>query len=77
MRLIKLVAAVLSIDESELSAESNAENTRNWDSLRHVDLLLATETAFDVKFTVEELNSMQNLGDMRRLLKEKGVNLEL
>ena len=73
MKLTEIVANVLTIDPSILSDESNAKNTPNWDSARHIDLMLAVEVAFDVQFTMPEITSMQNLGDMRALLMQKGV----
>lgn len=74
LKLEQIVAKVLSVDESTISDESNAKNTSNWDSMRHIELLLAVEVAFGVQFTMAEITSMQNLGDMRRLLKERGVD---
>ncbi len=73
MKLTEIVANVLSIDPTILSNESNAKNTPNWDSARHIDLMLAVEVAFEVQFTMPEITSMQNLGDMRKLLIEKGA----
>ena len=73
MKLTEIVANVLSIDPAILSNESNAKNTPNWDSARHIDLMLAVEVAFDVQFTMPEITSMQNLGDMRTLLIGKGA----
>jgi acyl carrier protein len=73
MKLTEIVANVLTIDPSILSDESNAKNTPNWDSARHIDLMLAVEVAFDVQFTMPEITSMQNLGDMRALLTQKGA----
>ena len=75
MKLYELVAGVLNIDPSTLSNESSGLNTQNWDSLRHIELMLAVETAFGVRFSMPEMVSMQNLGDMRKLLIEKGVDL--
>lgn len=77
MRLFDVVAGVLNIDAASLTNESNALNTANWDSLRHIELMLAVETAFGVSFTMSEMVSMQNLGDMRRLLEEKGASFEM
>lgn len=74
MKLEKIVAQVLAVDEAELSDESNALNTRNWDSLKHIELLLAVETAYEVRFSMPEITSLQKLGDMRDLLASKGVN---
>ena len=73
MKLTTLVANVLDIDETVLSDDSNAKNTPNWDSARHIDLLLAVEVAYGVQFSMPEITSMQNLGDMRALLEDKGA----
>lgn len=75
MKLKKIVAQVLAIDEGELSDESNALNTRNWDSLKHIELLLAVETAYGIRFSMPEITSLQKLGDMRDLLASKGADL--
>lgn len=76
MRLFETVASVLNIDAHTLTNESNGRNTENWDSLRHIELILAVETAFGVTFSMSEMVSMQDLGDMRALLVEKGITLE-
>ncbi len=73
MKLTTLVANVLDIDESMLSDESSAQNTPNWDSARHIDMLLAVEVAFGVQFSMPEITSMMNLGDMRAVLEKKGT----
>jgi acyl carrier protein len=68
-----ILASVLGVEPSELNDQSNARNTRNWDSMRHIEVLLAVETAFDIRFSMPEITGMQNLGDIRRLLAEKGA----
>ena len=75
MKLEKIVAQVLSVDENDLSDDSNAKNTRNWDSMRHIELLLAVETAYGVQFSMPEITGMQKLGDMRSLLEQKGAEI--
>lgn len=76
MRLYEVIAGVLRIDPGTLNEESNALNTPNWDSLRHIELMLAVETAFSKHFSMAEMMSMQNLGDMRKLLVAKGVSFD-
>lgn len=76
MKLYEVVAGILKIETGILNEESNALNTPNWDSLRHIELMLAVETAFGVRFTMPEMVSMQNLGDMRGLLVAKGVSFD-
>lgn len=77
MKLYEVVAGILKIEAGILSEESNALNTPNWDSLRHIELMLAVETAFGVRFSMPEMVSMQNLGDMRNLLVAKGVSFDV
>ena len=73
MKLETIIAHVLAIDETQLNEASNAQNTPNWDSARHIELMLAIESAFQVQFTMPESTGLQNLGDMRRVLQSKGV----
>lgn len=73
MKLASIVANILEIEEAQLNDESNAQNTPNWDSARHIDLMLAVEAAYQVQFTMPEITGLQNLGDMRRVLESKGV----
>ena len=75
MRLNHIVANVLEIDVSLLNDASNAQNTPRWDSLRHIEVIFAVESAFHVRFTMPEITSLKNLGDIRRLLVTKNVLL--
>lgn len=76
MKLKQIVANILEIDPSLLSDASNAQNTPRWDSLRHIEVIFASESAFHVRFTMPEITSLKNLGDIRKLLVAKNVLLE-
>jgi acyl carrier protein len=73
MRLFDIAARVLKTDASNIGLHSDAENTARWDSLRHIELILAVESAFGVQFSIPEIVSMQKLGDMHQLLAKKGA----
>ena len=73
MRLYQVIGNVLNVEPSTLSEDSNADNTANWDSLRHIEVIFAVESAFHVRFTMPEIASLRKLGDIRRLLINKGV----
>ena len=75
MKLKQIVSNILEIDASLLSEQSNAQNTPRWDSLRHIEVIFAVESAFHVRFTMPEITSLKNLGDIRRLLIAKNVLL--
>jgi acyl carrier protein len=75
MQLYQLIGKVLGIDPSQLSEDSNAQNTPKWDSLRHIEVVFAMENAFHVRFTMPEIASLRKLGDIRKLLLSKNVVL--
>lgn len=53
-------------DDEELNVgpETTAADVDGWDSLEHINLILAIETEFGVKFTVGEVSGMKNVGEM-------------
>lgn len=76
MDLYTVVASTLKIDASDLNEQSNAKNTPNWDSLRHIELMMSVESVFGVRFSLAEIAGMRDLGDMRSLLVSKGVDFD-
>ncbi len=74
MQLYDVIASVLGIEANTLNEKSNALNTPNWDSLRHIELILAVENAYNIRFAITEVMNMQNLGDMREILEAKGAD---
>ena len=60
-------------DEEDLgiSNETTAEDIEDWDSLAHIQLVLAIEKDFNVKFALGELQTLQNVGDMVDLIIKK------
>jgi acyl carrier protein len=76
MQLYQIIGNVLGVDPSELSEESNAQNTPKWDSQRHIEVVFAIENAFHVRFTMPEITTLRKLGDIRQLLIAKNVRLE-
>ena len=75
MKLYQIVGNVLRVDPVELTEDSNAQNTPRWDSLRHIEVIFAVESAYHVRFTMPEIASLRKLGDMRRLLITKGADV--
>lgn len=70
--LEKLVAEVLGMPEDEVDDATGAATTGAWTSLRHVRIIDAVGRAFDVSVSPREARSCRSVGDLRKLLAEKG-----
>ena len=73
MKLYEIVGNILGVEPTSLDEQSNASNVPQWDSLRHIEVIFAIESAYQVRFTMPEIASLRNLGDMRQLLLAKNV----
>lgn len=70
-RLQQVFREVFDDDEIEISDETTARDIPEWDSLAHVSLIVAVETAFKTRFTSAEVNGLKNVGELRRLIERK------
>jgi acyl carrier protein len=75
-RLHAIVARALKVAEGSISDASSPETLPRWNSLRHLDLMNAIEDAYGVRFSTAEVVRARSVGDLRRLLHEKGVEVD-
>lgn len=54
-----------------LSPTTSAADIDAWDSFNHINLVLAVQASFGVKFSSTELESMENVGDIAALIQKK------
>lgn len=55
---------VLDNDSINLKYETSAPDVQDWDSLNHIELVVAVEKHFKIKFNFAELQKFQNVGQM-------------
>lgn len=58
-------------DEIQLSPEMTADDVDGWDSLSHVNLIVAIETKFKIRFSQKELLTFRCVGDLINSIAEK------
>lgn len=61
----------LELDDLVLTDETTADDVEEWDSLSHVQLVVALEKAFSIKFTSREILSWDNIGDLVDCIEKK------
>ncbi len=66
-----LFSEVLEREGVRLSANTTTQDIEEWDSLTHIQLVVAIEKHFNVRFTAEQIQSWKNVGAMCQALQEK------
>jgi acyl carrier protein len=62
---------VLDLPELVLRPETTAKEVPEWDSLSHVQLVVAVEKHFKLKFTANEIRAFKNVGDLCAAVERK------
>ena len=73
-RVEKIFAQVLQIPAESLKESTSPDNTPKWDSTSAIDLTLAIEDEFGIKFTTKEIVAMRSIALVKKVLAAKGVN---
>jgi acyl carrier protein len=70
---VRSVAAdVLGVTSAGITPESSPQTLESWDSVHHLNLVLALEEKFSIQFSPEEIDAMHNIGDIVAVIQAKG-----
>jgi len=73
--LVQLLADLLEIPVAEVTAELAMQDLEVWDSLKHMELIAALERQLDIQLTFEEIVAMRSVGDIERILNNRGATV--
>ena len=68
--LKQVMATMLKVDPSTITADSSMDNMLNWDSLRHMNLVLALEEEFKVDIPDEDAGNITSYKLMKLVLED-------
>lgn len=71
VRIQEIARDVFDDDHLVLTDSMVAADVPAWDSLAHIDFIYGIEEAFDVQFSEEEFVGFGNVGELKRMLREK------
>jgi len=73
-RVRHILGVVLEMPEQQISEALSAEDTSNWDSIRHLNLVMALEEAFSVSFSSDELGRLTSYRAIADALAQRGIS---
>lgn len=76
-RLKKVILNELQLDDFDFQIDTTADQVPGWDSLSHINVILAVENAFKVRFRPYELLKLKNIGELQSLLDSKLNNTSI
>ena len=73
-RVLKIVSRVMDVPVGGLDEKSSMDTVGKWDSLRHMNLVLAFEEEFGAEIPDEDAEKLTTVGAVINYLKEKGFD---
>ena len=71
-KLSEIFEDVLDLDETpELTDATSANDIEEWDSLSHIQLIVAIEKSFKIKFVSQDIINWKNVGDIVDSIEKK------
>ena len=67
----RIAADILEVRPNQITPQSSSENIETWDSVHHLNLILAFEQEFGVQLEPEEIDQMNNVERIIRILEQK------
>jgi acyl carrier protein len=61
---------IFGIPADKVTADSSPETIENWDSMQHLNLVLAIEEKFGVQLEPEDIEQMKNIGAVAALVEK-------
>lgn len=73
LKLKEALARILDVDVSEITDNASPDTIENWDSLRHMTLVIALEEEFDVEFTDDQVVEILGYKLIKIVLEEHDI----
>ena len=67
-KLNEIFQDIFDDDTLVITENTTANDIEDWDSLEHINLVSAVEKAFGMKFRMQEVSGMKNVGEMADII---------
>lgn len=70
-KLQDVIRKELELSEFDFKDETTAAEVPGWDSLNHINIVLAIEKEYNIRFKGMEILKVANLGELQKLVDSK------
>lgn len=70
-KIEEVLSQVLDAEDLQLLEDTTADTVKDWDSINHVRLLVGLERELGLQFETDEVNSVQNVGELIDVIQRK------
>ena len=75
-QLRMVLADVLGLEVSAINETTSVDTVKQWDSLKHLNLVLALEEKFNIALTEEQTVEILSYSIIKAVLQEHGVSFQ-
>ena len=73
LKLKQVLSRIFSVSLDMITDNASPDTIENWDSVRHMNLVLALEEEFDIEFTDDQVVEILSYKLIKIVLQEHGV----
>jgi acyl carrier protein len=66
-----IASDLFTVPTDRITGDSSAETIETWDSIQHLNLVLALEEKFGFQLSTDEIEQMQTIGQIAALVERK------
>lgn len=63
-----IASDIFGVPADKITAQSSPETIENWDSMQHLNLVLAVEEKFGLQLEPEDIEKMKSIGEVAMLV---------
>ena len=75
-KLKKILSKILGVNPAKINDNTSPKNVKKWDSFHGLILVTELENHYNVKFTMDDIIAVRNVGDIKKALKKYGVKFD-
>lgn len=72
-----IISKIMDVPPNEINVESSPDTIESWDSFNGLMLVSELESNYSVKFSMDEIESVRNVGDIIRTLAKYDIIIDL